>query len=125
MSEKLVNRFDPYELVSLLERGGVSHPAAQILVCLLVKGPNDSPELQNSCGIRQPEVSSGVAELVELGIVEIEEVRGNGRGRPRHLYSLCGGIAVTLEPILLRAHKNLENLAREISRLEQIADANS
>jgi predicted transcriptional regulator len=121
MSNNITNGFDPYELIELLERRGVSHPAALVLVCLLERGPNDSSGLQNSCGIRQPEVSIGVAELRELGIIEIEAVRKNGRGRPRHLYSLFGGIYETLEPILLRARKKLDNLTLQIGKLEQIA----
>ncbi len=121
MSEIIAHGFDPYELIELLERRGVSHPAALVLVCLLERGPNDSSGLQNSCGIRQPEVSIGVAELRGLGILEIEAVRRNGRGRPRHLYSLCGGIDETLEPILLRARKKLDNLTLQIGKLEDIA----
>ena len=122
MSGKLSNRFDSYELLQLLQRGGISHPAARVLVCLLVKGANDSQGLQESCGIRQPEVSIGISELRELGIVEIESERRNGRGRPRHQYSLCGGLEETLEPILQRARNKLDNLAQEISKLEKIVE---
>ncbi|PXY71687.1 MAG: hypothetical protein CXX80_07475 [Methanobacteriota archaeon] len=125
MSGIIAHGFDPYELIELLERRGVSHPAALVLVCLLVKGPNDSSGLQNSCGIRQPEVSIGIAELRGLGILGIEAVRRNGRGRPRHLYSLCGGIDETLEPILLRARKKLDNLTLQIGKLEEIAAGSS
>ena len=122
MSEKLANRFDPYELLELLPREGISHHAARVLVCLLLKGANDSQGLQKNCGIRQPEVSIGITELRELEIVEFESVRRNGRGRPRHLYSLRGGLEETLEPILNRANNKLNNLAQEISKLEEIVE---
>ena len=122
MSEILTNRFDQYELLESLQRGGISDPAARVLVSLLIEGANDSQGLQENCGIRQPEVSIGIAELRELEIVEFKSVRRNGRGRPRHKYSLCGDLEETLEPILLRARMKLDNLAREISKLEKIVE---
>ena len=122
MSNNSSDSVDMKEFVSLLIKSGLSSHAAKVLACLLKHENCDSSGLQKNCQLRQPEVSIGIAELSELGIVEIVSQKTNGRGRPRHKYSLCCSVKEALQPIILRNRSRIEQLGVEMRRLEEIAE---
>ncbi len=79
----------------------------------------DSTILQDSCRLRQPEVSIAMRSLIELEIVQITQQKTGGRGRPRHTYRLVGGLADAIHPFILDARNELNTLEGSLTRIEE------
>lgn len=108
------------ELVDLLRRLGVQQHAANVLVALSMQRPSDSRNLQQSCGLRQPEVSVAVAELRMMDVILMERQQLGGRGRPKHIYSLKGTLGEVLQPIKAMAVKRMDELRDQMARLNEL-----
>jgi len=101
---------------------GMTRISALSLAGIRHFGKAKTRELESLTGLRQPEVSIGVRQLIEKGwIKETEEKLHAGKGRPTKVYSLI----VTFEDILtqLTTEKNAEAkvTAEKILRLKTLA----
>ncbi len=101
---------DQMELVELLSRIGIRKSVGRLLVELNEDEWMDSGDLQTATGLRQPEVSTAMRELVRRGLVEIESEKNGQRGRPRHLYQLKDDLAISLQPFIDAAEERLTEL---------------
>ena len=108
-------------MIEVLIRIGISQNAALVLLRLITEGPCDTSALKGKCGISQPEVSLGITELRNIGVVNVKSIYSEERGRPRHLYSLNGTIEEVLEPIIETTENRLEELNRSMLKLEEIS----
>ena len=79
----------------------------------------DSTNLQDSCRLRQPEVSIAMRSLIEMETVQRKPEKTGGRGRPRHTYRLVGGLADAVHPFILDAKHELNTLEGSLARIEE------
>lgn len=82
--------FSPEEerLAGLLARAGLSRQASLSLVALLRHGHATALEASSASGLSRQDVSLGMRELVHAGLVEAQDVRHEGAGRPTKRYRL-------------------------------------
>jgi predicted transcriptional regulator len=111
------------ELVEVLQSIGVQRNYALVLTSLSAEDWVDSTNLQKSCGLRQPEVSVAIRELLEGEMVEVESQRNGQRGRPRHMYRLKGGLFEIIKPYVDEAEAELKKLEGNLSRLNEVSEA--
>ena len=111
------------ELAVVLQSIGVPHGSAAVLTALKSADWIDSTTLQRSSGLRQPEVSVAVRQLVEDEMVEIEPQRNGQRGRPRHMYRLTGELSEIIQPYVDEAESRLKHLEENLARLDEVSSA--
>ena len=110
------------ELVNALIQMGVSTNTARCLVCLSMHGPSTSRQLQENCGIRQPDVSVAAAELKRLNLIELDSRASPGRGRPSHVYQLTCDLASCIQPFLEEAEQKIERMRAGIDNIVKLTD---
>ena len=108
------------EMIEVLIGVGISQNASLVLLQLITEGSCDTSTLKKNCGISQPEVSLGITELRNIGVINVESIYSDERGRPRHIYSLNGSIEEALVPIVERTQDRLDELDRSMLRIEEI-----
>lgn len=92
----------------------------RVMVCLHLNGETTSKNLQQSCELRQPEISTAIKRLVELSLVETKRSGSEGRGRPSHIYTLCEPLATCVGVLLNDAEKQIITLQRGIGNVQRI-----
>jgi len=105
-------------LCDSLNQIGVPPHVSRILLCLSKGGWMDSLTMQNCCELRQPEVSVAVRSMVKMEIVRKKPEKTGGRGRPRNMYRLVGGLVDAIHPFILQAKAELNNLEGSLTRIE-------
>ena len=108
-------------IVEMLENIGVSTNVAYVLVSLHEDGNLSSRELQSVCGLRQPEISMAMKELLNEEMVRCEAQNEGGRGRPSHRYSLNGGLFTVIKPFIDDAESRLNQLTIDLERLDKVS----
>lgn len=105
------------ELANLLERLGVDHREARVIGYLGAQGEGRSSELEDACGLRQPEVSQATKALRQRGWVEVDHEKTPGKGRPVNVYEL----GVPLADIVSEVEANRrEEINRQLARIERL-----
>ena len=64
------------EMIEVLIRVGISQNASLVLLQLITEGSCDTSTLKKNCGISQPEVSIGITELRNIGVINVESIYG-------------------------------------------------
>ena len=100
------------ELVDRLIKTGLNKNVAKTLVYISGRDEIKSREIESEIGLRQPEVSIAVQNLRDLGWVEKDKLKKEGKGRPTHVYNLSKPI----EQIVGEISKEIDN---EINKLEK------
>ena len=108
-------------IVDLLENIGISLNVAYVLGALHEGGNLNSKELQSSCGLRQPEISVAMKELLNDEMVRYEAQNEGGRGRPSHRYSLNGDLFAVIKPFINDAESRLNKLTVDLARLDKVS----
>ncbi len=108
-------------IVEMLENIGVPTNVAFVLVSLHEGGNLSSKELQSICGLRQPEISLAMKELLNEEMVRCEAQNGGGRGRPSHRYSLNGRLFTVIRPYIDDAESRLNQLTIDLERLDKVS----
>lgn len=108
-------------IVEMLENIGVSTNVAYVLVSLHEGGDLSSKELQLACGLRQPEISVAMKQLLDEEMVRCEAQNEGGRGRPCHRYSLNGGLFTVINPFINDAELRLNKLTVDLARLDKVS----
>ena len=108
-------------IVEMLENIGVSTNVAYVLVSLHEDGNLSSRELQSVCGLRQPEISMAMKELLNEEMVRCEAQNEGGRGRPSHRYNLNGGLFTVIKPFIDDAESRLNQLTIDLERLDKVS----
>ena len=83
-------------LSDALQRVGASRVEAALLDLLSREPDVSTKEAVEATGLRQPEVSVGMRELVDRDWVECAPIPREGRGRPMHRYRLVASSAQLL-----------------------------
>ena len=108
-------------IVEMLENIGVSTNVAYVLISLHEGGDLSSKELQLACGLRQPEISVAMKQLLDEEMVRCEAQNEGGRGRPCHRYSLNGGLFTVINPFINDAELRLNKLTVDLARLDKVS----
>ena len=108
-------------IVDMLENIGISINVAYVLVSLHEGGNLSSKELQSSCGLRQPEISVAMKELLNDDMVRCEAQNEGGRGRPCHRYSLNGNLFSVIKPFIDDAESRLNKLTVDLALLDKVS----
>ena len=111
------------ELVEVLQSIGIQRNYALVLTSLSAEDWTDTTRLQKSCGLRQPEVSVAIRELMAIEMVEIEPQRNGQRGRPRHKYRLKGNLFEIIKPYVEEAQNELNKLESSLSLLNKVSNS--
>lgn len=75
-------------LIAALQQLGDSRVEATLVASLLPGKPLTTASISTKTGLRQPEVSVGMASLTSRGWISRGVVPRKGRGRPMHEYTL-------------------------------------
>nr|AIE93377.1 putative transcriptional regulator [uncultured marine group II/III euryarchaeote AD1000_34_D01]AIE98316.1 putative transcriptional regulator [uncultured marine group II/III euryarchaeote KM3_05_F04] len=102
---------------------GIQRNYALVLTSLSAEDWTDTTMLQKSCGLRQPEVSVAIRELMDIEMVEIEPQHNGQRGRPRHKYRLKGNLFEIIEPYIEEAQNELDKLESSLSHLDKVSNS--
>ena len=113
---------DANDLFDLLVEVGANPNVAKMLLCLHTHGKSSSIELQERCGIRQPEVSLSINQLKEMGLIDVEYTNNRGRGRPSHNYCLNVPLSQALIPFKEFAKQKLTILEEQVARLSRLTE---
>jgi predicted transcriptional regulator len=111
------------ELVEVLQSIGIQRNYSLVLTSLSAEDWTDTIRLQKSCGLRQPEVSVAIRELMAIEMVEIEPQRNGQRGRPRHKYRLKGNLFEIIKPYVEEAQNELNKLESSLSLLNKVSNS--
>lgn len=119
-TKKIINEEDR-QLIAVIQCFGFTPIIAKILVYLLKYDKAFSRDLEETMDIRQPEVNVGVKELRALGYVVKKEIQKlEGKGRPRHLYSLNKSKEKILHQIETEARDGIEEIEHNLQELKQL-----
>lgn len=81
------------DFIDLLKDLNLKHINKNDAICLTYLAKNNdvkSRELEANLSLRQPEVSIAVQNLRDLGWVEKDKLKKEGKGRPTQVYNLRG-----------------------------------
>ncbi len=111
-----------HEISNLLQSLGLSKIVSKTVACLANTAEMTSRELEAAAGIRQPEVSAAMRVLrAKEWIVEREEKKKLGKGRPVKVYRLnilLRDIVETLEKEKISSEKEMMS---DLGRLRELA----
>lgn len=101
---------------------GAPESIVKCIVALDLHGPLSSKKIQDTCNLRQPEVSLTIKNLSERGMVKINVPVTKGRGRPSHRYELNNPIQECLEGYIAEAKEREKQIRSHIEITERILD---
>jgi predicted transcriptional regulator len=108
---------DGDELATLLERLGIDDREASVIGYLAEHGDGRSSELEDTCNLRQPEVSQATKALRQRGWVEVDHEKTPGKGRPVNVYELSLPLADIVKEV---EAERREEINRQLARLERL-----
>jgi len=75
-------------LIDTMQDLGLKRQEATLIVFMAGAGKLYSRDIEKGTHLRQPEVSRAMKILRENDWVEVQDIRGLGKGRPKKIYSL-------------------------------------
>ncbi len=111
------------DFIDLLKDLNLDHINKNDAICLTYLAKNDdvkSRDLEANLSLRQPEVSIAVKNLRELGWVEKDKIKKEGKGRPVHVYNLSKPIEQIVGEISQEIDKEIEELEKNKTRLKEL-----
>lgn len=110
-----------YEIIELLQDLNVPRTEAICIACLLGGDELTSQTIERTSGLRQPEVSVAMRPLRERGwIIERDEKKTNGKGRPVKHYTLTVQLKTIVETFEGDIRKQNDEMMDSINRLREL-----
>jgi predicted transcriptional regulator len=109
------------KIVRLLSKLGLEKNIAKVIVFLAEVKEATSREIDLAADLRQPEVSSVMRELRELGWIAERELSKEGKGRPMKSYKLTVELKDIVSEITKRKRDELSKVKENLARLEELA----
>lgn len=97
---------------------GLDRKEAKVLNCFFEEDKLFSRQIEHKADLRQPEASVSLGCLVKKGWLTYKKVRGKGKGRPQHIYSLKENKNKILTDLINNLRKEQEKLEGTISKLK-------
>jgi predicted transcriptional regulator len=110
---------EDYEKAKLMQTLGLTRPLSHTIIYLLEE-PGFSKDIEEGTGLKQPEVSTAVRKLRDLGWLEEEKIHDGGSGRPKVMFSLSADKEAILEYSIKDAVEKMRSTEENIHRLEQL-----
>ena len=79
-----------------------------------------SDELEAVVDISQPSISIAIKELIDHGWVKVDFIRAQGKGRPRHLYSLSKPLCEIVDDIEVEARGIINRMEEGVAFLREL-----
>jgi predicted transcriptional regulator len=99
---------------------GMSRPIARTLSYLQHVDEATSVELEMGTGLRQPEVSIAMKELMERKWINEREEKKQGKGRPYKIYSLKIGFNEIIAHLEKQQKKAVDEAQEKIEQLKEL-----
>ncbi len=117
-----IKQFDEKEeeIADALISLGVGRMAAMALAYLQDTKSATSPDFERGAGLRQPEVSLAMRELMERDWVTEREEKKPGKGRPYKIYSLKVSFDKIIEQLEKLNKKAADEAQGKIERLKEL-----
>ena len=80
-----------------------------------------SRDIELRTGLRQPEVSTAVRELIKKGWILKEDIPTKGKGRPAHMYTLRGTKGRVISSIESVQEHKMERINECLAKLKRLA----
>ena len=97
---------------------GLDRNEAKVLNRFFEEDKLFSRQIEHELRMRQPEASIALGRLVERGWLTYKEIRGKGKGRPQHLYSLKESKKTIITELINNLRTEQEKIEKTISKLE-------
>jgi len=123
MIEKHVQKFGTteFEMIDLLQNLNFSRPIATSIVCLANGQEFTSREIESISGLRQPEISIAMRDLLENKWIDIYTVKkSNGKGRPTKIYRLIVPLKDIIKKIESQIQIDNETRLNDIVKLKHM-----
>ena len=106
--------------VQLFTDLGVPRNLAKTLMYISQINECRSAEIEQGADLRQPEVSIAMQELRRRGWITKRDLKGDGKGRPIHIYSTITQLSEIMKNIEQEKLKEVQTIQDNISRLKNI-----
>ncbi len=108
------------ELIDRLYQTGMNKNVAKTLVFIVKEGETKSREIESGTGLRQPEVSVAVNDLMENDWITKDEVKKEGKGRPVHHYTLSKDFSDIISEIEEKEKEKVEEIEENIQEIKDL-----
>lgn len=109
------------ELIDRLYQTGMNKNVAKTLVFIVKEGETKSREIESGTGLRQPEVSVAVNDLMENDWITKDEVKKEGKGRPVHHYTLSKDFNDIISEIEEKEKEKVKEIEENIEEMKSFA----
>ena len=106
--------------VQLFTDLGVPRNLAKTLMYISQVDECRSAEVEQGADLRQPEVSIAMQELRRREWIDKRDLKGDGKGRPIHIYSHVASLSEIMKNIEQEKLKEIETIQDNISKLRNI-----
>jgi predicted transcriptional regulator len=108
--------------VEALISTGMKKNTAKVLVHLAANKRTTSDEVEEQFGLGQPGVSASIHDLDNMGWIHTESVKGPGKGRPKHTYTLSKPFMEIVSEIETAQRAKIMEMESNISNLRTMYD---
>ncbi len=81
-----------------------------------------SADIERGAGLRQPEVSIAMQELLDKGWITKRNQRKEGKGRPIYIYKLTSPLSSIMNHIEEEKSKEIQSIKQELKELKSILE---
>lgn len=122
MKKLNIKQFDEKEeeIANALISLGMSRMAAMALAYLQDTNSATSSDLERAAGLRQPEVSIAMKQLMERDWITEREEKKPGKGRPYKIYSLKIGFDQIIAQLEKQNKNAVDEVQGKIERLKEL-----
>ena len=124
MKQKNSYVFDDKDLkaVELFTNLGMQKNIAKTLMYISQIEECRSAEIEQGADLRQPEVSVAMQELRRKGWVTKKDMKGEGKGRPTHLYKSNVELSHIIQDLEKEKLQQVESVRENIQELKDLID---
>ncbi|MFW6083059.1 MAG: ArsR family transcriptional regulator [Thermoplasmatota archaeon] len=110
------------KLIDRLNKTVMNRNVAKTLIFIFKKGETKSREIEAGTGLRQPEVSVAVNDLMENDWITKDEVKKEAKGRPVHHYTLKKDIDEIISEIEEREREKIDEIEENIQEIKKLVN---
>ncbi len=110
------------DLIDRLYKTGMSKNVAKTLLFILRKEETKSREIESETGLRQPEVSVAVNDLMEKDWISKDEVKKEGKGRPVHHYTLNKSFDKIISEVEEKEKKKVDEIEKNVEEIKDLKE---
>ena len=109
--------------IQIFRELGMSKNLAKALLYIYQVDECQSAEIEQAADLRQPEVCVAIKELRRRGWVKKRDLKGEGKGRPIHIYKPTTHLSEIWKTFEQEKLKEVETIKNGISELKNIVNS--